>query len=198
MKDGTLRAFVLLAVALLLPACGTTSDNGIHTVFSDEFSGGVLGPSYTVDTGAPVIDGAAGNPAPSVQLPTGGPHGFSMMSNYKNYGLTFSIDLAVDTPTGSVTFSVDDDFSSWVSTAQMNNGSVSFWIDPSSAVEPFTWVAGEFHTISFRSTPAGVMSWLLDGNVIMTAGAVWAPTKLRLRVSGADAHADNLRVTTTP
>jgi hypothetical protein len=198
MKDGTIRAFVLLAVALLLPACGTTSDNGVHVVFSDDFSAGALGPAYTVDAGSVVIDGAAGNPLPSAQFPTGGPNTFRTTATYKNRGLTFSVDLAVDTATGSATFAVEDEFSSWVVSAQMTNGQVTFSLNPDTVVTSFTWAAGEFHTISFESTKDGVMSWKLDGFPRLTAGAVWAPTQLRLSVSGADAHADNFRVTTTP
>jgi hypothetical protein len=180
MREG--KGLVLLALAVMVPACGNGNGGRESTqrfvLFTEDFAETSLPPDWTVSgSGTVVIDTAQGTPAPSLSLfPPNGPALSSLrVTTAPDFTtatpLSVQVDLLFADPsvigTGTAAVTLLDPTAPGVGASAVYNaqlGRIRFAIG--GVLGPEIDDPGGWRRVTFRVDANGTATWTLDGAVL--------------------------------
>lgn len=192
------KASLLLAAALLIPACGdgskgsapATGVSSASVLFSEKFEtvfpGSQWTPALMTGTGASaIVDGSAGAPAPSLAMTlTDGPSsiGTSTVTAFSSSSLTVSVQMSASSADEGIGgIGIFDSAGQPIAVAEWHPASPSAItlriLGTTLGVTPPSPGAA-FHTFVFSVTASGDASWTIDGAAIPAMTQSGFPTDM--------------------
>lgn len=177
------KAFALVALAFLIPACGDDNDGPAvassgSVLFEEDFATVFPGtrwtPAFTTGSGASmIVDGAEGNAAPSLAMTTTGDPAFistNVVMTFASRPLTVSVQMSADDDhEGSGGIAILDSLGNSIAAAEWHPatpGAVTLRIlSTTLGISPPAPKSG-FHTFTFSVTSTGEASWRIDNAAV--------------------------------
>lgn len=193
-----MHVLALVALGILAPACGNSTQVGGSMLLGDGFDAGFPNGNWTPAalTGSATVafDSGTGFPAPSIKMTTTAATATAAITTvlaFSNPNVTISVaiaDLSTSmTQVGTGTITIFDATPSSVATASWDNttGMITFHINGATDVQSGVIAAdGTFHRIVFSVSSGGMATWMLDGgSALLSQGLPAGPLKLQLGAS---------------